>query len=113
MSGRTFWRVIGLIFFGGFYLTWFILVFFFYILPMLSFYATKRMHLRNKIKRQLVKNGLPRKVARQHARRYRLLLKEIGSLQGIIKLARISRVVRSKDKTVVPEENSKNAIPNE
>ncbi|MBD3192433.1 MAG: hypothetical protein GF308_17470 [Candidatus Heimdallarchaeota archaeon] len=48
----------------------------------------KRVHLRWKIKRTLLKNGIPRQQARSITKNYIRFLREFSSIRGITKIVR-------------------------
>lgn len=50
--------------------------------------SIRRVHIKNKIQRKLRKNGLPKRLAKNQANKYKSILVEFGSLKGIWRLSK-------------------------
>ncbi|MHA1245051.1 MAG: hypothetical protein ACTSP7_10815, partial [Candidatus Heimdallarchaeota archaeon] len=53
------------------------------ILPQLMVLPSRRLHLRNKIRRKMMRQGMPRDLANKSAKVYTQFLHEISSIKGI------------------------------
>ncbi len=48
----------------------------------------RRLHIKNKVQRQMVKNGMPRDKAKIYAKKYKSFLVGYGSFRGLFRLSR-------------------------
>ena len=73
----------------------------------------KRIHIKNKVKRKMIRNGMPRNMAKIYAKKYQSFLAGYGSIKGIY---RITKKVRESDKDKEektenkPDVESKNSL---
>ena len=97
----TFWRVVKLTFHSIIFLIWFCILFTFVYIPYFIFLSFKRIHVKNKVRRSLVKKGLPRDLARKMSREYKGFLVQYGTMRGIFRSA---HDIRKKIKNPTAEE---------
>jgi hypothetical protein len=80
-----------------FQITWLLILVTFVVIPQFIILAMRRVHIYNKIKRKLIKQGLPRKQAKAHARKFKDILVQYGSIKGVYKTYRIIRKDKKED----------------
>ena len=87
--GKKFWKTTWAIIGSIFYFSWFILGLVFVVLPSMAINPIRRAHLTNKMKRSMIKNGMPKDAAKIFARKYNKdYLKQYGSVGGIYRISR-------------------------
>lgn len=82
---NTFCRVMKLLFWSTLGISWFLILLFFYFLPLFVTFPIRRMIIQRKVKRILIRSGLPRKEAKKYAKRYRKNLAKYGSVINVLK----------------------------
>ena len=105
----TFGRVIRLTFWSCLELNFLLLYLVFVFFPYMTFITAKRIHIKNKVKRKMIRNGMPRDKAKIFAKRYQSYLASIGSIKGIY---RISRKTSKAAKAAGEETNNKPELEN-
>ncbi|MCK5045743.1 MAG: hypothetical protein KAS22_04135 [Candidatus Heimdallarchaeota archaeon] len=98
----TFGQVVRMIFWGCLEANLLILYLVFVFFPYMTFTAMRRVHIKNKVKRKMIRNGMPRNKARIYAKKYQSFLAGYGSIKGIFKFTRKARQATKKEK----EENN-------
>ncbi len=96
MARGKFWKKLANIFIITLQLTWSCIIFTFVILPRLIILPCRREIFRIRIQRKLVKNGMPRKDGKSFAKKYQSMLKDYGSILGLLKIINKNRT-RSTD----------------
>ena len=82
MAKQNFWRIIKVIYISFFQIMWLLLIITFALIPSFIILSIRRVHIKNKVQRKLRKNGLPKKLARIQAKKYKRMLADFGSLRG-------------------------------
>jgi hypothetical protein len=83
MAKRNFLRIAKLICLSFFQITWLLILIIFVILPRMIILSIRRAHIKNKVQRKLRKYGLPKEMAKIQAKKYKIMLKDYGSLRGL------------------------------
>ena len=107
----TFGQVIRIMFWGCLEFNLLLLYLFFVFFPFMTISAMRRVHIKNKVKRKMIRNGMPRNKAKIYAKKYQSFLAGYGSIKGIYRISKIARGSK-KDKEEetenIPEVESKN-----
>ena len=91
---KKFWKTTWAIITSIFYVTWLILGLIFVVLPTMAINPIRRAHLKNKMRRSMVRNGMPKEAARTFARRYnKEYLRQFGSVGGLYRITRQTRKI--------------------
>ncbi|MCK5297690.1 MAG: hypothetical protein KAJ76_02205 [Candidatus Heimdallarchaeota archaeon] len=108
----TFGKVIQIAFWGCLEFNILLLYLVFVFFPYMTVIAMRRIHMKNKVKRKMIRTGMPRKKAKIYAKRYQSFLAGYGSIKGIFKFTRKARLATKKEKEENndPEKEKKNNI---
>ncbi|HUU78293.1 MAG TPA: hypothetical protein VMX55_08095 [candidate division Zixibacteria bacterium] len=100
---KTSWSVIQIIL----QTIWLLILLTFVILPRLIVNPLKRVSLKNRMKRKMMKEGMPRSAAKKLAQKYNEnLLYRYGSVVGLIRTAKIVRNIEKNEMEIESENNS-------
>ncbi|NHJ46700.1 MAG: hypothetical protein FK733_02820 [Asgard group archaeon] len=108
MTERTFWRICKICCISFFQITWLLIIVTFVIIPRFIILAARRVHIKNKMKRRLIRKGLPRNLAKIQAKRYQTFLVNYGSLKGAWKLTKQFRKKSNEDEELEQDDLSNN-----
>ncbi|MHA1505268.1 MAG: hypothetical protein ACTSPT_08770 [Candidatus Heimdallarchaeota archaeon] len=113
MAEKLFWRITKVTFFGCFHGSIFLFLFTFVILPQLMVLPARRSHLKGKMRRKMMRQGMPRNLANESAEVYIAFLRDFSSIRGIKNTVNQFRKIEEKDEelstSVIVENN--NTIP--
>ena len=105
----TFGQVVRMAFWGCLEFNLLLLYLIFVFFPLVTIMAIRRIHIKNKMKRKMIRNGIPRKQAKIYSKRYQSFLANYSSLRGIFRITRKTRkLVKEKKK----ETNNKPELEN-
>jgi len=119
MAKSKFWRTTKFVFVSIFQITWLIIIFNFYILPrFIISLPIKRAILRGKMKRYMIKNGMPREEAKILAWQYnKNLLVQYGTIRGLIAFIKEGKKLEDQIKNEKEDEGEnikeKKSFPNQ
>ncbi len=107
MAKRKFRQIINLTCYSlCIWLPWFSIILIFYIGPKMLFLAIKRGIIKRRMQRDLIRNGLPKPLAKQFAKNYQTeFLKRYGSLKGIFHIIKEQKK-RTEPKSINFNENT-------
>ncbi|MFW9923141.1 MAG: hypothetical protein ACFFDW_07655 [Candidatus Thorarchaeota archaeon] len=88
MGWRNFWSKTWSVIVIIFNTIWFVNVLIFFLVPRILFGSFQRQHIKNKIKRNLKKTGVPSKQANQYAKIYQKMLFQYSSIRGLYRFAK-------------------------
>jgi len=71
--------------------------------------AIRRVHIKNKIKRKMIRSGMPREKAKVFAKKYQSFLLGYGSIKGIF---RMTRKFAKAEKALAEEPDNKSELEN-
>ena len=98
----VFWKIVKLVIIGFFEIIWILIAVTFYYLPMFIINYFRRIHIKNKIQRQLMKDGMSRNQAKKVSQIYKKHLFDYSSLRGILNLTKLgvkySRSLKSNER---------------
>ena len=108
----TFGKVIRITFWGCLEFNLLLLYLVFVFFPYMTIIALRRIHIKNKVKRKMIRIGMPRKKAKIYAKKYQSFLAGYGSIKGIFRITRKARNATKKEKEENndPEKEKKNNI---
>jgi len=115
MAEKLFWRITKVTFFSCFHGSIFLFLLTFVILPQLMILPSRRLHLKNKIRRKMMRQGMPRDLANESAKKYVKFLYDFSSIKGMKKTVNSFRKIEEKENeeklstNVIVENN--NTIP--
>lgn len=114
MAEKLFWRITKVTFFSCFHGSIFLFLFTFVILPQLMVLPSRRLHLKNKMRRKMMRQGMPRDLANESAKIYIEFLRDYSSIKGIKKITDQFRKLEDKEIVALSEnkivENNNNTI---
>ncbi|NPE08492.1 MAG: hypothetical protein GNW80_09460 [Asgard group archaeon] len=93
-----FGQVVRIAFWGCLEFNLLLLYLVFVFFPYMTIIAMRRIHIKNKVKRKMIRTGMPRKKAKIYAKRYQSFLAGYGSIKGILKFTRKARQAAKKEK---------------
>ena len=100
----TFGQVVRITFWGCLEFNLLLLYLIFVFFPLMTIMAIRRIHIKNKMKRKMIRNGMPRQQAKIYSKRYQSFLMNYGSMRGIYRITRKTRKLAKEKK----EESNKN-----
>ncbi len=100
MAKSKFRRICKFICISFFQIIWFLILLFFVILPRMIILSIRRVHIKNKTQRKLRKYGLPKKMAKIHAKNYKTMLVNYGSIRGLWRVNKAIRKERTDEETL-------------
>ena len=104
-----FGQVVRMTFWGCLELNLLLLYLTFVFFPLMIIMVIRRIHIKNKMKRKMIRNGMPRKQAKIYSKRYQSFLANYSSMRGIF---RITRKTRKLVKERKEESNNKPDLEN-
>lgn len=105
----TFGQVVRIAFWGCLEFNLLLLYLIFVFFPLVTIMTIRRIHIKNKMKRKMIRNGMPRKQAKIYSKKYKSFLVNYGSMRGIF---RITRKTRKLVKEKKEETNNKPELEN-
>ncbi len=113
MAEKLFWRITKVTFFGCFHGSIFLFLLTFVILPQMMVLPARRSHLKGKMRRKMMRQGMPRNLANKSAESYITFLRDFSTIKGIKNTVNQIRKIEEKDEelttNVIVENN--NTIP--
>lgn len=105
--GKKFWKTSWFVILTILQAIWLLIVLTFVVLPRLSVNPLKRVSLKNRMKRKMIKEGIPRVAAKKLAQKYNEnLLYRYGSLGGLIRTTKLVRDIEKEEIEMESENNS-------
>ncbi|MHA1761696.1 MAG: hypothetical protein ACTSXA_13870 [Candidatus Heimdallarchaeota archaeon] len=113
MAEKLFWRITKVTFFGCFHGSIFLFLLTFVILPQMMVLPARRSHLKGKMRRKMMRQGMPRDLANESAEAYIKFLRDFSTIKGMKNTVNQFRKIEEKDEelttNVIVENN--NTIP--
>ncbi|MBK5114508.1 MAG: hypothetical protein KGD59_01185 [Candidatus Heimdallarchaeota archaeon] len=109
----TFGQVVRIAFWGCLEFNFLLLYLFFVFFPYMTIATMRRAHIKNKVKRKMIRNGMPRNKAKIYAKKYQSFLAGYGSIKGIYRISKIARGFKKDEEEEsenIPEIDSKNSL---
>ncbi|MHA1124996.1 MAG: hypothetical protein ACTSO7_10440 [Candidatus Heimdallarchaeota archaeon] len=113
MAEKLFWKITKVTFFSCFHGSIFLFLLTFVILPQLMVLPARRSHLKGKMRRKMMRQGMPRNLANESAKVYIEFLRDFSTIKGMKSTVNQFRKIEEKDEelatNVIVENN--NTIP--
>ncbi|NHJ03665.1 MAG: hypothetical protein EAX90_02500 [Candidatus Heimdallarchaeota archaeon] len=105
--GKRFWKTSWFVILTILQAIWLLIVLTFLVLPRLIVNPLKRISLKNRMKRKMMKEGIPRIAAKKLAQKYnKNLLYRYGSLGGLIRTAKLTMNITKNENEMESDNNS-------